>query len=190
MNTKNGIEWIGIDEEWSERIQNNFWGSKTNLNLEHHMKKEDIEMMQAIQKKLFDFAGEEVCLAFFNPKSRSNQLFLKYARYVSKENIEASEYLPSRMCHSNASYVSSIDPSVDVFTGFYMDKQGMWREHTWGFSSKTGNIIEATREEHCYFGYNLSEIEGEEERFIQENLTDSDLFEIEEHLSNNEKISI
>ena len=185
MYNKNNISWTGLDHEWRERLKDVFWSNNTNTDLKFLMPEKDLTIFNNLKKTLLDFAGEEVCLPFFNPECKITENFSKKAVYCSKENIEASVYLPSNGCHTNAAYlVAVVDPSLDLYNGYYMDESGMWREHSWCVNPKTGVIIEPTNAGHCYFGVNLSEWDNQEEIFIECNLNEYDINDINEHLHN------
>lgn len=186
MYTKNGVVWSGLDAAWRERLKDTFWSTNSKFNIKESMPENDYLLFSNLKKMLLDFAGEEVCLIFFDPNCHLTQAFSERAEHCSVKDIELNEYLPKSNCHTNAAYlVSCVDPSLHLYYGYYMDKEGMWREHSWCVNPKTGNVVEVTNKGSCYYGINLSNWENEELMFIESNLTSSDIFDINEHIELN-----
>ncbi len=70
---------------------------------------------------------------------------------------------PSR-CHSNSCLLSDGGERHHVITGYALSSDGLWRQHTWMKTKKSGWIIETTEPREKYFGYELGG--GELEEFV------------------------
>ncbi len=61
-----------------------------------------------------------------------------------------------RDCHGNSSrkYLAQKTPKLRIVTGYCLDVDGLWRQHTW-MSGVGGRITETTMRRGAYFGIEL-----------------------------------
>lgn len=62
-------------------------------------------------------------------------------------------YLPleSSQCHNNCDFLLAQKLAANIYCGYAMSKDGLWRFHSWG-KSESGEIIETTEPREKYVG--------------------------------------
>lgn len=122
-----------------------------------------------VEKKLLSIGGEAV--VFREETQEDAELIVKEGRLFSTRYRRMKVGRASN-CHGNtaALYASGLD----IATG-YARKEGLWRQHSWGFESyRTASgkvierIVETTRKFDVYFGTALDDQRAS--KFTMENL--------------------
>jgi hypothetical protein len=62
-------------------------------------------------------------------------------------------YLPleSSQCHNNCDFLLAQKLASNIYCGYAMSKDGLWRFHSWG-KAESGEIIETTEPREKYYG--------------------------------------
>jgi hypothetical protein len=72
-------------------------------------------------------------------------------------------------CHNNSALLWDANrDKVLLCTGYALSKDGLWRQHSWGFDPRTNFVIETTVGRVAYFGYCMTDDEAE--KFYDANL--------------------
>jgi len=65
-------------------------------------------------------------------------------------------------CHSNSAAIWEQDHDrYDLFTGYGLSADGIWRQHSWVYDTKNGEIIETTEDRLVYYGFKMTNEEAE-----------------------------
>ena len=71
-------------------------------------------------------------------------------------------------CHTNVAFMWDANrDKVVLMTGYAMSRDGVWRQHSWGFVPKSKKVIETTERRVAYYGYKMTPDEAEQ--FLYEN---------------------
>ena len=61
-------------------------------------------------------------------------------------------------CHENAAFLYDCAPyRYELWTGYGMSDDGIWRQHSWCFEQASQSIIETTEQRMLYFGFHLED---------------------------------
>lgn len=64
-------------------------------------------------------------------------------------------------CHSNSAAIWELDQDrYELMTGYGLSKDGVWRQHSWVYDTKNGEIIETTEERVVYYGFRMTKKEA------------------------------
>ncbi len=74
-------------------------------------------------------------------------------------NIRVLQYdMENSRCHDNCDKLYLRNEIANVYTGFALSSDGLWRYHSWGYDSDdSGYIVETTEERLLYFGVKIYE---------------------------------
>lgn len=71
------------------------------------------------------------------------------------------EPMGARECHRNAARLWATRPGTGIGTGYCLDRDGLWRQHSWAVTP-AGGVVETTSPRHAYFGVVLDDDEAAE----------------------------
>ncbi|MAG24164.1 hypothetical protein CMI47_01165 [Candidatus Pacearchaeota archaeon] len=120
---------------------------------------------QALHEKLLSLGGEMVV-----------PLFESYLKPILDrgELLDTEDYAvtfvsgATSQCHANACNLWEQDPNVyQIYTGWALSPDGLWRQHSWVLDRWGGEIIETTEPRELYFGFGMTHDEAS--RFVEEN---------------------
>lgn len=134
-----------IDADWKSRLAIHWWSN----NYLYSRTIEEDENYNLI-KHILSFAGEMVCMAHgFDSDLKP---LLEYGVFTYGEDSLIINGKPSD-CHANASkYFIKNKENALIMTGYALNKDGMWRQHTWCVDKENYQILETTSERFAYYG--------------------------------------
>lgn len=111
---------------------------------------------KALEEKLLSLGGEFVALEL----DSDLDALLKKGRVIDLP-IQKVRGAVSR-CHSNTAKLwdKNKDSGFQIWTGWVLDDDTIWRQHSWGVMG--GKIIETTEKREVYFGVELSDEQARE----------------------------
>jgi hypothetical protein len=134
-----------IDPAWKRRLQ------KAN---------KEYPLLQPLRKKLLKIGGAEIAP---QPEPQLKKI-MKRGEIIDLP--VKMQRMRSSNCHQNTSELYH-DKRIDaIATGWVLNDDCVWRQHTWGL--KDDHIIETTEKRKKYFGVILNDKEGM--RFMRNNL--------------------
>jgi hypothetical protein len=75
-------------------------------------------------------------------------------------SLAVLEPMGARKCHRNAALLWDERPGTGIGTGYCLDGDGLWRQHSWAVTD--GTVVETTSPRAAYFGVVLDPAEAEE----------------------------
>ena len=64
-------------------------------------------------------------------------------------------------CHSNSAAIWDQDQDrYELMTGYGLSEDGVWRQHSWVYDTREGEIIETTTERVVYYGFKMTNDEA------------------------------
>jgi hypothetical protein len=97
---------------------------------------------------------------------------LKYGRVFEGVKIKVKKGKPNK-CHENASRLWAESEHLQLVRGYALHDDGLWRQHSWTFDPKTGEIIETTEPATKYFGVVFSDVQAFQ--YVIENVPGDDI---------------
>lgn len=144
------IQTEPMDADWRERCAQNWWGQGfKDFNQFPANQRDEMIALRDFATHLLSFGGEEVCLAHGEPDLE----LLKTSGVLRVGENIVSKKMRSNGCHENAFILQSTAPErYQVITGYYLSDDGMWRQHSWCWDVRKGQIVETTIPAVAYFG--------------------------------------
>jgi hypothetical protein len=155
------LEWTPINNEWKENISTCFWSTSYKGDIVDHLLK-----IIALRDKLLSFGGDEACMPVIEPDLND---IISRGQLWPGTRIKMMEGETCH-CHANSAYLWDANRHRTVLaTGYALSNDGMWRQHSWvvQLNSRRNTIIETTKERIAYFGFVMTEEEGN--KFLQGN---------------------
>ncbi len=144
---------IPMDFEWKQSLEIKLVGRRL----------KNPELVK-LEKKLLTFGGEMVALQYEKDldKILKRGIILNGLNPITNIGEKSS-------CHSNTCYLWDANQDrIIIMTGWALSRDGVWRQHTWGFDKKTKRVVETTENRVAYFGYKLNK--SEMIKFFRENI--------------------
>lgn len=121
-----------------------------------------------LRSKLLDIAGTSVKEVYEEDLKKLSARGKSYDDY----KIFTKKGVPSR-CHMNSAIQyrknqMSGKNDLSIVTGWELDADGIWRQHSWVVNEKKKMLIETTFPRIRYFGFTLSDREAD--NFVMDNL--------------------
>lgn len=108
-----------------------------------------------LRDKLLEVGGLEIVPRFEEDLSKLIERGETWDFPVEMEIMDVSR------CHQNSAELWSVNPEINkLVTGWALNDDGLWRQHTWIVNDNS--IIETTEERLKYFGFMMTEEEAEE----------------------------
>jgi hypothetical protein len=118
----------------------------------------DKGQLEFLKERLLNIAGTAVCLPVIEEDCRKimerGSAVLGRAIIMKKGRDCA--------CHSNTAAMWDVNKEkLTIVTGYGLSEDSVWRQHSWGVMTETGQIVETTTKRRMYYGFRLTEAEAE-----------------------------
>lgn len=155
-----------IDDEWLERLSNNYWATNFKGNVENDCPKDvlpEVRRAFKLRDKILTFGGEQVCMPFID---NDTQNIIDRGQLWYGDRV-IMDYGYTSQCHYNSSVIwekqrNDEEKDIRIVTGYALFEDGMWRSHTWCVlvQEEENIVVETTVEHVAYFGFVLTELEA------------------------------
>ncbi len=116
----------------------------------------ELAHLDALKGRLLGIGGWAVILVDDEPDL---DLLLKHGTTYGADDA-AIELGSHSECHANSALGFLRDPHLGIGTGYALSRDGIWRQHSWGFNAETFQILETTEERLAYFGIRLDDVDA------------------------------
>ena len=145
------------DEAWMMRLRERCFTADTNFCVNERVGGKIDPRIEQLKQKLIGALGVAAVMPVIEeaivPLLERGE-FLEMMR-VTKAPGEASR------CHTNSAFIWELDPDrYELMTGYGLSKDGVWRQHSWVYDTKEGEIIETTEERVVYYGFRMTKDEA------------------------------
>jgi hypothetical protein len=142
-----------IDDEWKSRLSARWWSNNYTGELTE-LQKENFILIN----KILTFSGNIVCMGHGEESDLKELLsdgcFMYGKNSVIKKGAPIS-------CHANSAKLwNKNKKDLSIMTGYALNVDGMWRQHTWCVQKSNNLIIETTGKRVAYYGFILNEEES------------------------------
>lgn len=112
--------------------------------------------MKTLESKLLGIGGKQVSWPFTGDESDLSRIYDKGLIFVPKRTERQLIRACPNHCHENAPLIANDFQDVEVWTGFSLGDDGMWRGHSWCVApSDQKYFLETTGYSRMYYGARL-----------------------------------
>jgi hypothetical protein len=130
-----------MDDDWKKRWQKDF-----------DITSREQPILKMILKKLTKYGGESI-----SPQKNFDAMKIIQRGVMCQGDVKLMK-MEACQCHENSLELHLSNPSrYDLYTGYGLSIDGMWREHSWVFDTKEKIIIETTMKRVLYFGFRMTD---------------------------------
>ena len=116
-----------------------------------------------LAKRLLDIGGLQVVPL----KEEDLESLIERGRVLDGRKAERVRGLPCR-CHGNVCNIyENSSGIIRIMTGWALSKDGLWRQHSWGFNTQSNRVVETTARRTKYYGFELTDEESDQ--FVLDN---------------------
>lgn len=145
-----------IEKDWLDRLRENGFTTDSVF---------DKGQYEGLKRILLGVGGEAVVLPRVEPD---------YAKILATGQVLLGDKAKLKIghagkCHSNVAK-NCWEYGWNIFTGYALSKDGVWRQHSWNFGSigSFSGLIETTEKRVLYYGYPLDATESKD--FVESNI--------------------
>jgi hypothetical protein len=119
------------------------------------------ENLYTLRALLLSFGGHEVCLPETDNKAEN---ILGRGQFWYGDRLYKTSGKTNQSPSNSANFWYKNQNKAVVCTGYALDENGIWKQHTWCVEPRTlrSRIIETTQKKVAYFGFAMTEIEAVE----------------------------
>jgi len=144
-----GVNMLNGDEAWFGRLQEKKFTQDTLFAANSNQ-----PGVETLKQKLIAHAGAAAVMPVF--EADLENLLSRRCIFINGGNHRMGEGEACK-CHGNAAALWDQDAErYDIYTGYGMSDDGVWRQHSWAYDNTDKLIVETTEPRIAYYGFALT----------------------------------